>query len=86
MDAYIIQIGAGKGDPDPKKDVRFDRYTLIEKLEEAPPWGRKRGRSEEKEPKAKEDDEEDGPEEAEESKRGPRSLPRPPPGLKLNTV
>lgn len=61
----------------------MDVYTLIEKPAEAAPWGRKVGRSEEKEPKAREDD---GTEEAdEESKRGPRSLPRPPLGLKLNT-
>lgn len=61
----------------------LDAYTLMEKPPGAAPWGRKVGRSEEKEPKARE---EDGTGEAdEESKRGPRSLPRPPPGLKLNT-
>lgn len=56
-------------------------YTFIEKADGAPPWGRKRGRSDEKEPKAKELAEEE-----EDSKRGPMSLPRPPPGLKLNPV
>lgn len=54
---------------------------MIEKGEGAPPWGRRRGRSAGKEPKAGEADEE------EESNRGARSLlPLPPPGLKLNTV
>ena len=42
-------------------------------------------RSEENEPKVKED-EDDEEEEDECSKRGPRSLGRPPPGLKLRTV
>jgi len=55
---------------------------LIEKGEGAPPWGRRRGRSAEKEPKAGEAEDE-----VEESNRGPRGLlPFPPPGLKLNTV
>lgn len=61
-------------------------YTFMEKGGGAPPWGRKCGRSEEKEPKAGEAEDADD----EESNRGPRSLlpppPRPPPGLKLITV
>lgn len=55
---------------------------MIEKGEGAPAWGRRRGRSAEKEPKAGEAEDEE-----EESNRGARSLlPLPPPGLKLNTV
>lgn len=53
----------------------------MEKVEGAAPWGRKTGRSAEKEPKAGE------AEDVDESNLGARSLlPLPPPGLKLNTV
>lgn len=60
-------------------------HTFTEKEAEEAAWGRRVGRSEENEPKAKED-EEDEEDEDERSKRGPRSLGRPPPGLKLRTV
>lgn len=59
-----------------------EAHTFREKEAGGAPWGRRAGRSEEKEPKAREDEDE----EDERSKRGPRSLVRPPPGLKLSTV
>lgn len=53
---------------------------MIEKAGGAPAWGRKTGRSEERETKANEEEED-------EEEGAPKSLlPRPPPGLKLNTV
>lgn len=70
---------------EPKKRGWMGR-TFTEKEAEEAAWGRRVGRSEEKEPKAKEDEEDEEEDEDERSKRGPRSLGRPPPGLKLRTV